>query len=217
MSLPLDLVAQVAWSEGAGRWYWTAGSGQTGFVSETVIRNELLAQQAAMKSALETLTGQVYAGELSVAEWEAAVALEIKNAALAQAMFANGGAANMGAAEFGRVGGFLQDQYKYLNNFALGIADGSVSEGQAVVRVGMYGDSTEAAYWQAWGANRPGGDIADLPLLPTHPRSGDTQCLSNCLCSVKENDDGSVDWVLDGGEHCPDCVELANGGPYRAN
>jgi hypothetical protein len=37
--------------------------------------------------------------------------------------------------------------------------------------------------------------------------------LGNCLCSLESRDDG-IYWVLDGGEHCDDCVALAAGSPY---
>jgi hypothetical protein len=170
-----------------------------------------------MAQALETLTHQMYAGEMSIAEWQAAVALELKNASLAQAMFASGGAEGMGAAEFGRVGQMLREQFGFLDKFAQGVADGTVTEGQAVTRIDMYGDATEQAYWDAWRAAHEGAEgLEHLPLLRESPRDGHQQCLTNCRCYLSDNDDGSVDWNVTGdAESCEDCVRLGGGGPYR--
>lgn len=219
MTLPTDLFEAVAWSEGAQRWYWTAGSGHTGFVAEAAIEAELERHQLAMARTLETLTRDLYAGEMSVAEWETAVALELKNASLAQSMFAVGGADNMGASDYGRVGQTLREQYEFLDGFAKDIATENVTEGQAITRIDMYADATEQNYWDAWRANAEGGEgLEDLPLLETSPRDGDTQCLTHCRCYIRTNEDGSVDWVVVGdAESCDDCVALGEGGPYRVN
>lgn len=219
MGLATDVFQQVAWSDGAQRWYWLSGSGNTGFVSVRVVQAEMAAHQEAMATTLETLTRQLFAGDMTVADWQAAVALEIKNASLAQSMFAVGGADNMAAAEFGRVGQMLREQYGYLDKFAQGVADGSITEGQAVVRVGMYADSTEAAYWDAWRANQESNpDIANLPLLEQSPRDGNTQCLTNCRCQLVPNEYGSVTWDdLGDASECDDCHAMAAGSPYRVN
>lgn len=217
MSLPTDVISNVQWSDSAQRWYWTSGSGSTGFVSEKVITAELAKHQQAMQATLKELVSQVYAGDISVAEFETAFALEIKNAAIAQAIFANGGVANMTPADWGRVGQTLREQYGFLDKFGQGIADGSIAEGQAGVRVGMYGDATEQAYWDQWRANRPGGeDISHLPKLQHSPRDGYTQCLTRCRCELIENDDGSIDWIdNEDAAECDGCYEMASGGPYR--
>lgn len=219
MSLLPDILQQVQWSDSAGKWYWPVGGVNTGFVSESVIAAELAAHQTATAATLQSLTADVFAGNISIEEWQAAVALELKNAALAQAAFANGGFANMTQADFGRVGQMLREQYGFLNNFAQGVADGSITEGQAGVRIGMYSDSTEAAYWDAWRANQGGGeDLSNLPLLTQSPRDGNQQCLTNCRCTLDTNEDGSVNWNVTGDqESCPDCLELGAGGPYRTN
>lgn len=219
MSLPLetDIIRNVAYSQTAKRWYWTAGSGQTGFVSERAIAAELAQMQTAMKATLQELTRQAINGEISIAEFQIAFASEIKSATLAQAIFGAGGVRNMNAISYGRVGGTLRDQYRRLAEFAQGIADGTISEGKALVRAGMYADTTEAAFWNQWVADRPGGaDISHLPKLPTRPRQWDTPCGSNCRCFLTENEDGSINWNDTGDEReCDVCPGLARGGPYR--
>jgi len=216
MSL-IDIFTRVAWNDAAQRWYWTAGSGQTGFVAESVIAAELSAHQAAMKVTLQTLTRGLFAGEMNVAEWQVAVAVEIKNASIAQAMFAVGGVDNMTQSDYGRIGQMLREQYGFLDGFGKDIATTGITEQQALVRIGMYGDATEQAYWDAWRANHDtDAALAHLPLLRQSPRDGNTVCVTNCRCYLRTNDDGSVDWVDTGDEReCPDCPALAAGGPYR--
>jgi hypothetical protein len=117
------------------------------------------------------------------------------------------------------VGGFLKDQYRYLYKFGQDIAKTGIAEGQALTRIGMYGDATEQAYWNAWRANRKGGEgLEGLPVLRQSPRDGNTACGTNCRCNLRENEDGSVDWEDTGDEReCPDCPAMAAGGPYRVN
>lgn len=216
MTLP-DILQQVAFNDASKRWYWTAGSGRTGFIAESAISAELAAHQEAMKATLESLTRQFFAGAIDLVEWQTAFALEVKNAALAHAIFAAGGVVNMDASSYGRVGAFLREQYQHLHDLGAGVASGSVSEAQALLRANMYADTSEAAYWNQWAADRPGGDaIAHLPKLPTRPREWTTPCGSNCRCYLQENADGSIDWIDTGDEReCDVCPELAAEGPYR--
>lgn len=159
---------------------WTNPS--TGrFVSESVVIEEMRQHQTATYSTLESLTRDLFAGRINVAEWQTSTALEIKDAHLAQAMFGAGGRANMTPKEWGRVGGTLADEYRYLTRFANEIANGSVSEAQALARINQYGNATQQSYWREYV-----GASSDL-----------------------------VYWILQPAEHCPDCLTLADGSPYK--
>src|SRR5689334_8348422 len=92
------------------------------FVSSDAVNAEMFRHSDATHATLEGLTRQLYAGDINLARWQVAVASELKDAHLAQAMFAVGGRDNMGFAEFGRVGQTLREQYGYLNTFAEQIA-----------------------------------------------------------------------------------------------
>src|SRR5688572_18567369 len=117
------------------------------FVSNETVRNEMFRHSDATHSTLENLTRRSYAGDINLAQWQVGVASELKDAHLAQAMYAVGGRDNMGFAEFGRVGQTLREQYAFLDKFAADIAAGNVSEAQALARANMYGNAATQSYW----------------------------------------------------------------------
>lgn len=163
---------------------------------------------------LAALTQQLYAGTITLEAWEISVAAAIKDAHLVSGIFGAGGTAEVGAGGFGRIGGNLADEFKYLHNFAEQIAAGDISEAQALARIQQYASASEQAYWREFGdaASRP--EWEGLPELNQVPRDGDTACLGNCNCSLTEDEDG-LHWNLNPGESCGDCEALAAGGPYR--
>jgi hypothetical protein len=155
---------------------------------------------------------QYYQGQISIAQWQIGIAYELKDAHLAQAMFAVGGKANMTQANYGRVGGTLADEYRYLTNFANDILAGRVSEAQALARIRQYGNNTQQAYWREWKEATPkneliwwhtnpgdtcrpsSGGMGCLELeagspykpedLPTVPGAGATTCKGGCNCDL---------------------------------
>ncbi len=94
----------------------------------------------------------------------------------------------------------VAEQLKYYDKFAAQAGD--MSDAAVAARAGMYAGAVRATYY---GARYPG--------LSQYPGDGNTKCLTNCLCSLDERDDG-IHWILDGGEHCEDCQVMAAGGPY---
>lgn len=173
-------ISAVVFDNRALRWRQTA----TGrFVSDASVTSELERHVSATFDALEGLTRRMYAQDITLTQWQASVASELKDAHLAQAMFARGGKANMGAAQFGRVGATLRDEYGFLAAFADDIAAGRVSEAQALARIRQYGRATRQSYWNEYRIASP----------------------------------GMVAWRLNPAEHCPDCLALAAGSPYRAD
>jgi hypothetical protein len=120
-------------------------------------------------------------------------------------MFAVGGKANMTQANYGRVGGTLADEYRYLTNFANDILAGRVSEAQALARIQQYGNATQQSYWREWSTTRklvnwhvnPGescGGCLDMEAQNPHnpdtmdkyPGSGATECRGNCNCTLED-------------------------------
>lgn len=163
---------------------------------------------------LAALNAARSSGAATTAEWVDAVRVELKNTYIQLAELGKGGRDLMTAQDWGRVGGDLADQYKYLQNFAVEIEGGNLTDGYIESRLAMYGEATKEAYWGSWGSNVDSEAFADLPLLTQQPGDGGTQCLTNCNCTLTTEEDG-VHWNLNDGEHCPDCEALANGGPYR--
>lgn len=210
-----DILAQVVWNADTGAWEWTAGSGNAGAVSSQLVYEEVTRHIQGMADTLQDLTRDLYAGDMGIAEWQAAVAQQLKNGHLSNAMFAAGGRDSMGAAEFGRVGQTLREQYAYLTNFAQGIANGDISEGQALSRINIYAGSANQSYYDQLRADNSGVGDADLPILRESPGDGNQQCLGSCRCSIEIRDDGAHWIVHNDSESCPDCIGLGSGGPYR--
>ena len=174
-------------------------------ILDALVTNEMRLHVAGTFDTLDVLTRRLYAGQSNLAQWQLGVASELKDAHLAQSMYAVGGKANMTAANFSRVGGTLADEYRFLAGFADGIADGTVSEAQALARIQQYGKATQQSYWREFAiasgelifwvlhpAKHCGGCLAlagDSPFtpetLPTVPGAGDTPCRGNCNCTLE--------------------------------
>lgn len=153
------------------------------FASGASVVSEMRVHQTATFSSLDNITTSLYSGAIDIAEWQSAIALELKDAHLAQAMFGAGGLDNMTPAKWGRVGGTLADEYRHLTNFANDIANGNVSEAQAMARIKQYGNATQQSYWREFAQS------------------------STAL----------LYWLLSAVRNCPDCIDLASGGPYTAD
>lgn len=185
-------------------------SSSTGrFVSNSTVVAEMRVHQTATFDALESLTQDLYAGRITVPQWQVSIAQELKDAHLAQAMYGAGGRANMTPAKWGRVGGNLANEYRFLTNFADEMLNGNVSEAQALARIRQYGIATQQSYWNEYADNNefvrwtlnPGescGDCVGLASggidgnglylssdLPTVPGAGATQCRGNCNCTLE--------------------------------
>jgi hypothetical protein len=172
-------------------------------VPEDVVFSVMHAKQDATYDALDSLTAALYTGTLTLAAWEVAVAQELREAHLALALFAVGGARNMTPATLAAVSLTLASQFGYLHDFARDIALGGVTEAMAKARARMYGNTAQKSYWDFYtrGARRivwqlnPAehcpdclGLAANSPYtestLPTVPGAGDTRCRSNCKCTL---------------------------------
>lgn len=94
----------------------------------------------------------------------------------------------------------VSEQLKYYDRFVA--QAGEMSDAAIAARAQMYAGAVRGTYY---GARYPG--------LNQYPGDGSTKCLTNCLCSLDERDDG-IHWVLDGGEHCDDCETMAANSPY---
>lgn len=183
---------------------WETPTGQ--FISNDAVIAEMRVHQEVTVQAIQDYTNQLYSGAINVSQWQVAVASELKDSHLAQAMFAVGGKGNMTQANYGRVGGTLADEYRYLSNFASDIVAGRVSEAQAVARVAQYGQATQQSYHREfveatpdgmviyWNLNPADhcGDCVSLASgspyspgdLPTVPGAGATECRGNCKCEL---------------------------------
>lgn len=142
-------------------------------------------------------------GDLNIQDWVVDMRDLIKNTYRAMYELAIGGRENMTQADYGRLGGILQEQYRYLDGFAQDLADGKLSLPQAQYRARMYIESATQAFERAKAASYG-------LVLPQYPGDGSTQCLTNCRCEwdIKEkNTEWLCYWRLGQAEHCPDCIQ----------
>ena len=114
----------------------------------------------------------------------------------------------MTQANYGELGGLLKAQYKWLNNFASEIADGTQSLAQIKARSGLYIASATNAFERGKAASY------GMPKLSQYPGDGKTECLRQCKCHLQIEETATVwqvHWKLGPvrTEHCGDCLGLA--------
>ena len=111
----------------------------------------------------------------------------------------------MTQSDWGRVGGLLSNQYRYLDNFAQEIANGTLTEAQIGARSGLYVDSATQAFERAKAASR-------FLVLPNYPGDGTSLCMANDKCTwvIQEFDNRwEAYWTLSPAEHCQVCLDRA--------
>lgn len=179
------------------------------FVSNESVVAEMRRHQEATFTQLESLTNRLYNREISLAQWQLGTAAELKDAHLAQALFGAGGRQNMDFSKWGRVGQTLREQYAYLNRFAQDIADGKVSQAQALARIRQYGKVSQVSYWNEFAVQNKGkqfnyhlnpaehchpciarvaGNPYTYETLQGIPGDGSTPCRGNDACTLEVED-----------------------------
>lgn len=125
-----------------GRYRSAAGR----FVSEDLARAAVddLTTKAAQR--MDSLTARLMGGQMRLADWQDAMRAEIQAVHGTLATVAQGGRAQMSPAAWGRLSGRLRFQYDRLAVFALDLAQGRVTEAQAVSRARSYGRSAYLTY-----------------------------------------------------------------------
>jgi hypothetical protein len=93
-------------------------------------------------------------GSLTQREFYEGMRNEVREAYNASAALGKGGWAQMTPADWGTNGQKLREEYANLQKFAQDLADGLVSEKQAVARAKLYADSAYQRYWELWQAQQ---------------------------------------------------------------
>jgi hypothetical protein len=156
------------------------------------------------------LTQQLADGEIDLGTWQVGVRADIRRAHALQMVAGNSGAMPS-ADDWLRLGPTIKAQDAYLQDFARGIADGSIDPATAGARAGLYAKAAGAEYSRQ--------ALKDVNL-PAHPKDGSTPCLSNCGCEWQDNGDGTYSWVRGLDDSCKECkrreIEWANYQPEAA-
>lgn len=168
--------------------------------------DELRILQEASRQILTTLTEQLYSGQITLEQWQIAVASLLKDMHLAQAAFGAGGKDNLDPAALAQVNETLKREYTFLREFAIAVAAG-LSLALAINRILMYAIGSQQSFWWSLVHSLPpnarirwrlgnaehcddcirlaNGSPYTAKTLPTVPGAGATECLSHCKCTLE--------------------------------
>lgn len=115
---------------------------------------------------IRAVTAGVLSGAVTVAEWQTAIAVELRRMHTQAAALGRGGWQQMTPRDWGRVGRKLRDEYAYLGNFATTLAGGNLSEAQVNARLTLYVNGIWSSYWKgARGAMEGAGMTEERRVL----------------------------------------------------
>lgn len=127
----------------AGRYRGPTGA----FVPEARVRLFLDAALEAAGKRMDLLASQLRAGQIDLISWEVRMRREIKVVATYSGAAAKGGWAQMTEADYGRVGRYIQDQFRFLRGFARDVQSGKqLLNGTLNARAGMYAQAGRPLY-----------------------------------------------------------------------
>jgi hypothetical protein len=122
---------------------------------------ELLdAQVQARGDRLARLTLDYKAGVLDASTWLATMRDELRRAAIENRALGAGGLDKLGFHDYGVIGANIKESYRRLIGFANGLADGSISEAQALARLTGY---LGQARWQYYDAVKERRSLTSKP------------------------------------------------------
>lgn len=160
-----------------------------------------------LEGVLGRITRDLIDGEITLKQWQEAMARRIKDAYSQLGAMGKGGRNNLTRSDWGRIGGRVRYQLNRLDKFAGEIAAGELSPAQIKFRAEMYARAPGTSYWDSVTAAaeeskytemrrylRPAEHCVDcidyaargwqpigsLPMPKTESR-----CMTNCKCVVK--------------------------------
>lgn len=128
----------------------------------------------------------------------------IKRQAIREYALGRGGVQQMTAKDWGIVGRFLRDEYKYLDGFIEDIRAGALTEAEMLYRIRLYGAHSSQLYER--------GKTWFLPKLPAYRGQG-SECQANCKCrwEIKAVTDGyDCTWTRSAEESCLTCIQRSS-------
>jgi len=173
------------------------------FVAEATIRDwGETSRHSALEEALEGVKN------LQPRELETLLRALIKGEVIRQYLLGIGGKHSLTQADYGRMGGIIADQYRYLSEMIAKYENGEYTSARVAALVGMYINSTREAF------ERANAIAHGLPNMPAYPGDGGTPCLTNCKCHwqyewnrIKQV--WECTWTLTAAEHCSGCEDHA--------
>lgn len=137
------------WSATAAR-YRDPRTGR--FVTRSAIRRGLDDIIQRSQNRITAFSDELRDGVIDLAQWQTAMREEIKETQLAAEALLRGGWKQMTAADYGRAGQRIREQYEYLDGFTAGLRDGVVrTDGSFFVRARMYAAAARVGFHDAQG------------------------------------------------------------------
>jgi len=121
-------------------------SGQ--FMSEKAISALVDGRIDKLTQVLRRYTRMLIDGNITLDQWQGSIREALKTAHVQATVLGYGGKDRLGATEYGRIGQRLRSEYAYLQQFVRDLLDKRVSAPMALARIGLYGESVRASYWQ---------------------------------------------------------------------
>lgn len=134
--------------KGGGRYRHVLPDGRLGnLVSRDSIVTELRSIHDLSAVRFGNLAADTVSGRISAADFEAVMRAELRDLYNGTSALARGGWSQMDAAAWGRNGQILRGEYDYLAGFVQDIADGKLTEAQAIARAQLYAGKAYSRYW----------------------------------------------------------------------
>ena len=143
---------RYTYSERAGDYGIAGNRGR--LVSRREIRQAVDGALERGQQAVQSLTDRLQRREITVAEWQLAMAREIRSATMVGLASAHGGFDRLSPAKYGRAGAHLREQYRYLRRWAAEIERDRALDGRALRRAAMYIESARQHHEREVGADR---------------------------------------------------------------
>lgn len=131
------------WDRAAGRYRGPTGA----FIPQPRVRGYLDSALESAGKRMDALANQLRSGSIDLVTWEVRMRREVKVVSTYSAAAAKGGFAQMTEADLGRVGRYVQDQYRFLRGFMRDVATGKQPlNGTLNARAGLYSEAGRPLY-----------------------------------------------------------------------
>lgn len=199
--MPIRRTISVQW-DAPSRRYRMASSGRFVARSEVVKTVDLIVSDT--ETYLQKLSRDFTDGRISLSDWQSAFAARLRAGHTLSAAIALGGKENVSVREWGRIGAFMREQYKYLQRFAIQIeSGGKINFG----RVNLYARALRNTFLNAERLRMKKGQKARWKLnaresctglgscteqasrgvqrVINFPLFGTRTCIHNCKCELE--------------------------------
>jgi len=118
------------------------------FLSQSAVEALVDGRINKLGTLLRRLTNRLSDGHITLDIWQQSVRELLKLAHVQTAIIGHGGRDSMSAADWGRIGQGLHEEYRYLEGFARDLLAGRISPAMASARIGLYAAAIRKTYWQ---------------------------------------------------------------------